>query len=237
MSVKIKIPASAIKSAKDNVVVLTNGTRCYRCNRAPATFFETHRLKYRVGLRKKSIYSKKFDITKSYQLKISICDICQQSDFLNNPDLLDRDGSELSKIVQFHALTRTIGSLLAALGFFLLTPFIPEGGILQPLKQIWQIPVAVGVVVLLLSWMSQRKYLQRVLSDFEQKHPGFISPPRAQVTTIVLEDEKNPSLTALELKLENEDWAKEAATTNQWDHAFIQGQAPDNLINDQTRKS
>jgi hypothetical protein len=227
MSVKIKIPASAILTAKDGMLVLENGNRCSRCDRTPAAYFETHRLKYQVGLRKKSIYSKKFDISRRYQLKIAICEICQQSDFLTQPDLLDRDGSELGRIVQFHALTRMLGGLLAALGFLLLTPFIPEGGILQPLKQIWQIPVAVGVIVLLLTWMSQRKYHQRVLADFEQKHPGFIAPHRGQVCTIVLEDEKDPSLTALELTLENEAWAKEAASINQWDCATTTEPVPD----------
>jgi len=226
MSVKIKIPASAILSAKKGVLVLENGARCSRCDRSPAAFFENHRLIYQVGLRKKSFYGKKYNVARSYRLKIAICEICQQNDFLTNPDVLDRDGSELAKIVQFHALTRMLGGLLAALGFLLLTPFIPEGGILQPLKQIWQIPVAVGVVVLLLSWMSQKKYHQRVLSDFEQKNPGFNPTHRAQVSTIVLEDEKDASLTALELTLENEVWAKEAATINQWDHHVIQGQAP-----------
>jgi len=218
MSVKIKIPASEISSLKNGRLTVENEGRCFRCDSSPADHYESHHLKYRVGMKKNRIYSNKFEFSRSYWLKIAICESCYQSDFLLHPDLLDRDGSPLARVVQFHSTTSMLGGLLAALGFLLLTPFIPETGLLAPLKQIWQLPVVIGVIALLLSWLSQRKYHNRVLTEFEKNYPGIQSHARAGVITRVVKNEKDASEIILEIDMENESWAIEAAKAHNWSY-------------------
>ena len=236
MSVKIRIPASEIAALKKEGLVLENGKRCSRCNGSPACHFEMHRLKYLVGLKKNRISGNKYQVSKSYRLKLAICETCYQSDFLSTPDLLDLDGSPLSKIMQFHNTTRTLGGLLAALGFLLLTPFVPDTDFLTPLKQIWQLPVVIGVIVLLLSWLSQRKFHNRVLAEFEKKYPGIDSHPRAEITTRVLEIEEVPSAVAVEINMANETWAVEVAETRKWAYDINPSQSEEIIDSESVRK-
>ena len=236
MSIKIKIPASEITSLKKEALVLENGKRCSRCEGSPTCHYEMHRSKYNVGLKKNRIFENKFQISKSYRIKLAICETCYQSDFLSNPDLLDLDGSPLAKIVQFHNTTRMLGGLLAGLGFLLLTPFIPETDFLTPIKHIWQLPVVIGVIVLLLTWLSQRKFHNRVLAEFEIKHPGIDSYPRAEITTHVLDSEQELSTVPLEINMANESWAIEVAEAHNWAYETISSKSEEIINTESVRK-
>ncbi|MDP3449153.1 MAG: hypothetical protein Q8R87_01130 [Anaerolineaceae bacterium] len=225
MPVKILIPASEVKDRQGNPLVLENEQCCSRCNQSPAGFYEIHRLHYRIGFKHNHLYGKKYRISKSYRLKISVCETCFQSDFLTHPDLLDHNNSPLAKIARSHSIAWTVGGLLAASGFLLLTPFIPANEILSTIKQMWQVPVTIGVLVLFLTWINQRKYQSKVLSEIEKSYSGFRPLARAEVHTYVLQNEDDLSATALEIILQNDLWAEACARNNQW--KFKQPSTPD----------
>jgi hypothetical protein len=221
MSVKILIPASEIVGLNKSPLVLEVADRCSRCDRTPAKFYEVHHLFCRVKHKPNRMFGKKYDLSKEYKLKIKICESCYQTDYLTHPDALDRNNSALGRIAKFHSVAWTLGALLAAFGFLLLTPLIPETGILQPLKSIWRIPVAVSVVVLFLTWLSQRKYQNQTLRALEKSDPGYQAHLRAEALTPILEDMNDLSSPSLVIKMENESWAVEAATKHGWTYQNI----------------
>jgi len=216
MPVQIQIPASEVKNRQGIPLVLENGQRCSRCGQSPAEYDEIHRLNYRVGFRSTHLYGKKYKISKDYRLKLKVCDTCFQSDFLTHPELMDHNNSPLARIARFHSIAWSIGGLLAAFGFLLLTPIVPQVGILISVKQMWQIPVILGVLVLFLTWLSQRKYQSKVLREIEKRNPTFKPLARAELHTYVLQDEEDATITALEVILLNESWAEECAEQHQW---------------------
>lgn len=216
MPVKIFIPASEFVNQKQKPLILKNEQHCSRCDHSPALFFETHRFLFRAGPKKNQFILNKYDISNHFLLKISVCETCYQSDYLTHPDSLDRNGSRLSRIAKFHSVTWTLGALLAGCGFLLLTPLIPDQGILHSIRSMWQIPIAVGIIVLLLNWFSQKKYQNQILQTLEKANPNFHPYQRADVHSPILESSKDLSLTGLEIKMENESWAVETATAHGW---------------------
>ena len=173
MPVQILIPANEVKNRQGIPLVLENEQHCSRCYQTPADFYEVHRLHYRVGFKNNHLYGKKYRISIDYRLKLGLCETCYQSDFLVHPEVLDRNHSPLSRIANFHSTAWTIGSLLAGCGFLLLTPIIPPYGVLITIKQLWQVPVIMGVLVLFLTWLSQKKYQSKVLRAIEKSNPSF----------------------------------------------------------------
>jgi hypothetical protein len=226
MPMQIQIPASEVKNRQGIPLVLENGLGCSRCNQSPAEHYEVHRLNYRVGFRSTHLYGKKYRISNDYVLKLKVCETCFQSDFLTHPELLDHDNSPLARIARFHSIAWSIGGLLAAFGFLFLTPIIPSIGVLNIIKQIWQLPVIMGVLVLFLTWLSQKKYQTKVLREIEKSNPAYKPLERAELHTYVLENEEDPSITALEVILKNESWAEECAVQHQWKHR--QDSTPEN---------
>lgn len=218
MPVKISIPASELIDLQNNPLILKIDQGCSRCDQTPAEFYEVHRISLRIGVKKNRLISKKYDLSRRFQLKISVCETCYQSDFLTHPDSLDHNSSRLSRIAKFHSVTWTLGALLAAVGFILLTPIIPDTGLLQSLKSMWQIPIGVGILVLLLTWFSQKKYQNKVLGELERSTPNFHPRKRADVNAPILESSKDLSLTALEIKMDNEPWAMEVAKSHGWSY-------------------
>ncbi len=216
MSVLISIPAGEIAQFKKVALVLESSGTCSRCGSKPANFFEVHRLNYRVGEHKYRLVGKKYRKSYEYRLKIAVCETCYQSDFLTHPELLDRNGSQLSQIARLHSFSWTFGALITGLGFVLLTPIIPEIAFFEPLRTIWQLPVVLGVLMLLLTWFSQRKYQNRVLHDLEKKSNKFMPHSRVEVKPITLDTEDDLSKTALQIKMENENWAEMVAAAHGW---------------------
>jgi membrane protein implicated in regulation of membrane protease activity len=216
MPVKVMVPAREIVGLKRNPLMLDLDQRCSRCDRSPAEYYEVHRLFLRVGIKKNRLVGNKFEKAKSYRLKIGICETCYESDFLTHPEALDHNGSWLGRIAQFHSIAWTLGALFAAAGFLLLTPIIPARGVLLLLKNVWQLPVAVGVIVLFLTWLSQRKYQSKVLRELEKSNPDFRPSPRSEVRTPILESENDLTTPALEIKIENEPWAIEISKRHGW---------------------
>lgn len=229
MPIKISIPAREVKNRQGTAIILENGQRCSRCDQSPADFFETHRMYYRVDHKKSHLFGKKYRISKDYKVELKVCETCFQSDFLTHPDLMDNDRSPLARIARFHSIAWTIGALLAGIGFILLTPIVPEIGVLSTIKQIWQIPVIMGVIVLLLTWLSQKKYQNKVLHTIEKMKPNFQPLARSEVHNIVLRNEADPTETALEITITNETWAKECAAQHDWHFEYISNPENDTL--------
>jgi hypothetical protein len=213
MAVKIMVPASAIRESQ---VLLDVPLRCSRCDRAPADYFENHRLKFRAGYTNTHLLGKRYANSHDYTLKLRVCETCYQTDYLTAPETLDRDVTPLGRIARLHTTARMLGSLFAAAGFLLLTPIIPGTPALLPIKALWQIPVALGVVTLMLAWLSQRAQQGKVTKALHESGQWLTPVPRAEVRTPILPDAQDGSAIALEIKLENEAWALESAEVKGW---------------------
>ncbi|KAF0112246.1 MAG: Uncharacterized protein FD147_307 [Chloroflexi bacterium] len=216
MSIKVMIPASSMIDIKNTTLLLDSPQSCSRCDQLPADFFESHRLKFRAGYQKTHIFGKKYKVENNYTLKIRVCETCYQADYLTNPEMLDRDATTQGRIAKFHSIAWTLGGLLAAAGFLLLTPIIPDTPALKPFKDLWQAPVAVGVLVLFLTWLSQRKQQSLILHALDSAGKDIRSYSRAEVRTPILADENDLSAVALEIKFDNEVWAMETAAIHHW---------------------
>ena len=216
MPILISIPASEIVGLKKKVLVLDSSGSCSRCGAKPTDFYEVHRLNYRVGEHKNRLVGSKWRKSYEYRLKIAICETCYQSDFLTHPELLDHNGSQLSRIARLHSFSWTFGALITGLGFVLLTPIVSETAFFQPLRALWQLPVGLGVLVLLLTWFSQRKYQNKVLHELEKINLHFMPHSRAEVNSIKLDTEEDLSKIVLQIKMENEAWAEQVATARGW---------------------
>ncbi len=216
MPIIINIPASEILQAQNKDITLSLGERCSRCESSPADYFEVHHLYYRQKMKHEHLIGKKFQVSRRYWLKLSICENCFQADYLTHPELLDRSAPGLGRIAKFHSVTWTVGALLAAIGFFALTPFVPDSGIFSSIKELWQYPVVVGVIVLLLTWLSQHKYQTKTMHHLEQAAPKYHPKPRTEVRTPILDYGAADSEICLEIKMNNEPWAIEVAEKNGW---------------------
>ena len=216
MTVKISIPAGEIIKLKHDPLVLENAKRCSRCDTSPADYYEVHRLFFQAGQKKYRRFGRKYEIDQDYRLKINICETCYQTDFLTHPETLDRNGSTLGRIVRFHSITWMLGALMAGIGFLLLTPIVPDTAAFHPIKSFWQFPVAMGAVVLLLTWLSQKKYQTQTMRALEKKKPGFFRKTRAMTKTPILESNQDLSSTALEITMDNELWAEQVAAIHGW---------------------
>ncbi|MCX6056439.1 MAG: hypothetical protein NTZ74_16310 [Chloroflexi bacterium] len=216
MSTKIMIPAGIIHGLKKTPLVLDFPMRCSRCDVEPAEYLETHRLKFRVGYQKTHLYGKKYHLTSNYLLKIRVCESCYLSDYLTHPETLDRDETPQGRIARIHTTSWTLGSLLSAAGFLLLTPIIPEIPAFQLIKTLWQIPVILGVLTLLLTWLSQRKQQILVLKKLEKYEKDLKTYARAEVRTPILSDINDMDAIAVEIRLDNDRWATETADFHLW---------------------
>ncbi len=216
MPTLIQIPASEVLQAQKRDITLHLEGRCSRCGSSPADYFEVHHVYYHEKLKREHLVGKKYQTSKRYWVKISVCENCFQADYLTHPELLDRSAPGLGRIARFHSIAWTLGALLAAMGFITLTPFVPDKGIFASIKDMWQIPVAVGVVVLLLTWLSQHKYQTTTMRRLEQTAPNYRPLPRAEVITIIQENGASQAEICLEIVLNNEPWAIAVAEKNGW---------------------
>jgi hypothetical protein len=211
MPLKIMVPARELMELTNESLDLEAVNRCSRCDRTPADFFESHRLKLNIGHRSTHLLGKKFSFSKKYVLKIRVCESCYQSDFLTHPEALKDDKTSLGRVSKAQSLAWTAGSLLAGVGFLLLTPLVPDLPGLQSLKVAWRLPVIAGVLVLLLAWLYQRKQQGIVLSQLEKNTPHFQPHPRAIVESRIVSSSNTLDEIALGITFENQAWAAETA--------------------------
>ena len=211
MPLKIVIPARVILDQKDGILRLDHPLTCSRCGRRPAELNETHKLKLRAGLKKIPLPGKRYKMEINYQLKIRICARCYQMDYLQAPEALGSDPIVLGRLSQMQNILRNIGGITAAMGLLLLTAFVPATPALLPIKAHWWIPLSAGVGLVLLSLASQVSAQTKLRHQMESTGEFDASLLRAEVRTPLFAMPEDIDQVALEVRLVNEEWAKESA--------------------------
>jgi hypothetical protein len=222
MALKIVIPARIILESTNGVVLFDHPNTCSRCSRVPAELFETHRLKMRAGLRHNPLPGKRYTLEHSFKLKLRLCSRCYKMDYLLAPETLDGDNTPLGQLARLQNFLRMVGGLTAALGLILLTPLLPASENLAAIKAAWWIPMAAGVGLILLALASQRSAQAKVRRMLESDGELDASLLRAEVRTPLFASPEDLEQVALEVKLENNEWARACAAFNHWQVEEIQ---------------
>ena len=216
MSVMIVLPARAILETKDGVIRFDHPLTCYRCNRVPAEFYETHRLKMRAGLRHNPLPGKRYSLEHSFKLKLRLCSRCYHLDYLQAPETMEGDATTLGQMARMQNFLRMTGGLTAALGLILLTPLIPATENFALIKDAWWIPMTAGMALILLALVSQVTAQSKVRRALEAVGELDVKLVRAEVRTPLFAAPEDLEQVALEVKLENEEWARDCAAFHYW---------------------
>jgi hypothetical protein len=204
------------------VIRLDHPLTCSRCNRAPAEFYETHRLKMRAGLRHNPLPGKRYKLEHGFKLKLRLCSRCHHLDYLQAPETLEGDSNPLGQLARIQNFLRMVGGLTAGLGFILLTPLLPATENFAAMKAAWWIPMAAGVALILLALVSQKAAQSKVYRALETAGELDVKLARAEVRTPLFSDPDDLEQVALEVKLNNEEWARECAAFHHWQVEKIQ---------------
>ena len=216
MSLKIVLPARVILDNPDGVIRFDHPHTCSRCNRVPAEFYETHRLKMRAGLRHNPLPGKRYTLEHSFKLKLRLCPRCYHLDYLQAPETLEGDTTALGKLARMQNLLRMVGGLTAGLGLILLTPLLPATENFAAIRSAWWIPMSAGVALILLALVSQKTAQSKVRRALETAGELDAKLLRAEVRTPLYAAPEDLEQVALEVKLENEEWARECAAFHNW---------------------
>lgn len=216
MAYKIVIPARVILENKEQPLLFDQPLTCSRCNRTPADYFETHKLKIRAGLRHNPLPGRRYKLNENYTLKIRICQRCYYLDYLLAPENLAGEDTPLGHLASMQNFLRMLGGLSAALGLLMLTPFVPATAQFAAIKASWWIPLAGGVALILLGLYSQVSAQMKVRRALEAAGEFDPNLTRAEVRTPLFASPEDLNQVALEVKLENEPWAQECAELHHW---------------------
>ena len=222
MSLKIVLPARTILESPDGLIRFDHPLTCSRCSRAPAEFYETHLLKMRAGLRHNPLPGKRYTLEHSFKLKLRLCSRCYHLDYLQAPETLEGDSTALGKLARTQNFLRMVGGLTAALGLILLTPLLPATENFAAIRTAWWIPMAAGVTLTLLALISQRTAQLKVRRALVTAGELDAKLVRAEVRTPLYAAPEDLEQVALEVKLENEEWARECAAFHNWQVEKIQ---------------
>lgn len=216
MSMKIVLPARVILESQDGVLRFDHPLTCFRCNRTPAEYFETHRLKMRAGLRHNPLPGKRYTLEHGFKLKLRVCTRCYHLNYLQAPEMLEGDATPLGQLARTQNFLRMIGGLTAALGLILLTPVLPATDQFAAIRAAWWIPMAAGVALVVLGLFSQLSAQAKVRRSLEAAGELDASLVRAEVRTPLFAAPEDLEQVALEVKFENEEWARECAVLKNW---------------------
>lgn len=216
MSLKIVLPALIILESQDGVIRFDHPLTCFRCNRTPAEFFESHRLKMRAGLRHNPLPGKRYTLEHGFKLKLRVCARCYHLNYLQAPETLEGDATPLGQLARTQNFLRMIGGLTAALGLILLTPILPATENFAAIRAAWWIPMAAGVALVVLGLLSQLSAQAKVRRALEAAGELDASLVRAEVRTPLFAAPEDLEQVALEVKFENEEWARECAALKNW---------------------
>ena len=217
MQYKIVIPASAILAQKDAILRLDHPGSCSRCDRTPAALYETHQLKMRAGLKPNPLPGIRYKLNHNYKLRIPLCERCYRQDYLQSPETLAGDDTRLGQLSSMQNFLRTLGSLSAAIGLLLLTPLVPPAiGFLAVLKTGWWVNLAAGLVLVLTALLSQTIAKKSLLKALEKESEFYRELVRAEVRTPIFSDPADLSQVALEIRMNNVEWARQCAAHYQF---------------------
>lgn len=216
MSIKISVPLESVQSAVNDALVLDHPDRCSRCGAQPAEFYETHLLRLRIGAKKPGLYRQSFRINQPYRLRIRICQTCYQADFVTGVENLEHDQTSSGRLARIYARLYTIGAIIACAGLLLMTDIIPNTSALGAIKQAWFSLVAIGGAFVLGVWLHMRHRQSQLLARLNASGVDLAHCPRTEVRTPILPDENDPAAIPLELRFQDEQWAKECADYYHW---------------------
>lgn len=212
----ILVPLKDLPPSPGGSLVLDHPQRCSRCGAATAEFFETHELRLRAGQKRGGYYRPRFELNKPYQLKISVCRDCYESDYLITPETMKRDATPIGRKARTYALLTTIGGTAAALGVLLLTPLVPAVSFLATLKAWWQAIVLLGLLFIFAAWFIQRQQQKRLQAELSAHGVTPEDRTRADVRTPILRANPDEEAIPLEINITDPAWAKECADQHHW---------------------
>ena len=216
MAARIDIPLSDVQKALGGSLILDHPPRCSRCGTQPAAYYETHKLRLRIGANKPGLYRQTYRVSRVYYLRLRVCETCYQADFAICPEEFQKDETALGRLARTHSRLFTIGTLIACTGLLLMTNLVPANPELIQIKSIWPYITGFGGAVIIGTWLHQRTRQRRILESLESKWINPALHPRAEARTIVLENEDDATAVVLQIKLYNEDWAAECAAQYNW---------------------
>lgn len=216
MSLILEVPVSDIKKSPKSGLVLDYPTRCSRCGRTSAEEYDARKLRILARPRRTSFGRIRYQYTHPYLLKLRVCSECRQSDYVTHPEEVKTDPTRLGKIAHFQSLGLTVGGTIAALAILFNTPLIPAAGILSVLKQYWMYAAAIGVLLIFVMWFNQNITQKKTAAALIEKGYQVDAHPRAEVRTPALENEPDAAAIPLEIRIADDDWAKECAEHYGW---------------------
>lgn len=216
MALKINVPLDSVRQAQGSYLLLNQPHRCSRCNAQPAEFYETHKLRLRIGANKPGLYRQTYRISQVYHLRLRVCETCYQADFATCPEEFEKDETALGRLARLHARLFTAGAIATSFGLLFMTNLIPAGSALSGIKPYWPYIVAPGGLLILGTWLHQRSRQRRILDSLETANNDPAQHPRAEVRTAVLENDSDPSAIPLQIIMRNEEWAAECALRYNW---------------------
>lgn len=211
MALKLLVPLERVQQVLGDFLVLDHPARCSRCDTVPAEFYETHKIRLRIGAKRPGLYRQGYRVNRQYYLRIRVCENCYQADFAAHPEEFERDDTSLGRLARTYDRLYMIGSLIAAVGILLMTNLVSSQSFLGPVKPYWPYITGPGMLIALGAWLHQRRRGSRILDGLDAAGLNAQQNPRARVLTPVLEQEDDPRAIPLEIILKNEEWAAECA--------------------------
>ena len=216
MPLKLRVPLEQVQAAVGGFLVLDHPTRCSRCGAQPAAHYETHKLRLRIGAKKPGLYRQTYEYSRVYHLRIRVCQRCYQADFAANPEEFEKDNTSLGRLSRIYARIYTVGAIIAAAGLVLMTNLVPATSALGVIKPYWPFITGPGMLLVFGAWFHHRLHSRRILEKLETSGYDPVLHPRASVSTIVLENDRDPQAIPLEISINDAEWAAECAAHYNW---------------------
>lgn len=216
MAAKIEVPLSSVQEALGGFLVLDHPQRCSRCGAQPAEYYETHKLRLRIGANRPGLYRQTYRVSRVYHLRVRVCETCYRSDFAVYPEEFVKDDTALGKLARLHSQLYTTGTIIACIGLLFMTNLIPADSAIGYIKPFWPYITAPGGLIILGVWLHQRSRQRRILESLENAGIDPAKRPRAEVRTPVLETEDDPGAIPLQIRIMDEEWAAACAARYNW---------------------
>ena len=216
MTKRLLIPFQALHEFETNELVIDQPARCSQCNAEPAAFFETHRVSIKTGKIPYRTISKKYRSEKHVLVRLPLCETCYLKGYLASPDSYVNDTTALGEEARRSEKLSNVGGIIAGIGILLITPLIPAAGFLAALKSYWYVLLGGGVLLLIITWVLQRRSQAGVRKTLEQQGTDLSIFPQADVWPDAVAGELDPASIVLQVAMENESWMADCSRLNGW---------------------
>jgi hypothetical protein len=224
MTIRINIPFKSIEKIDPPSLDLSNPARCSRCNAQPASSFETHPLKYQGGYLRSHAFSKDFEKSVTFQLRLPLCSDCYQKNFIEAPETMTRDQGPLGSAARLRSAGVIAGSLVACTAFILLMKVIPLPKNLARIEYLWLYLVAISAAILALTYgLSAIKYNHS--RQMLKNGNSVIQLHRAAVLAKIQYEKPAADDVAVVIELNNDAWAEECAEFYGWTYQIVETQS------------